>query len=68
MDAIFSPEPLLDFCMHYMRDYRASPHFHRFLLFYLVLVGVTDRAYFEWLICTYGLKDLLLPKANDTTT
>ena len=23
MDAVFSPEPLLDFCMHYMRDYRA---------------------------------------------
>ena len=35
MDAIFSPEPLLDFCMHYMCDYRASPHFHQFLLFHL---------------------------------
>ena len=39
MDAIFSPRPLLDFCMHYMCDYRASPHFYRFLLFYLVKIG-----------------------------
>ena len=39
MDAIFSPEPLLDFCMHYMRDYRASPHRYRFLLFYLAKIG-----------------------------
>ena len=39
MDAIFSPEPLLDFCMHYMRDYCASPHFHRFLLLYLAKIG-----------------------------
>ena len=28
MDAIFSPEPLLDFCMHYMRYYRLSPYLH----------------------------------------
>ena len=39
MDAIFSPEPLLDFCMHYMRDYHASPRFHQFLLFYLAKIG-----------------------------
>ena len=39
MDAIFSPEPLLDFCMHYMRDYRVSPHFYRFLLFYLAKIS-----------------------------
>ena len=39
MDAIFSPEPLLDFCMHYMRDYRASPHFHRYLPFNLAKIG-----------------------------
>ena len=36
---LFSPEPLLDFCMHYMHDYHASPHFHRFLLFYLAKIG-----------------------------
>ena len=39
MEAISSPEPLLDFCMHYMRDYRASPHFRRFLLLYLAKIG-----------------------------
>ena len=36
---LFSPEPLLDFCMHYMHDYHTSPHFHRFLLFYLAKIG-----------------------------
>ena len=40
MDAIFSPEPLPNFCMHYMRDYRASPHFHRFLPPYLTKISV----------------------------
>ena len=39
MDAIFSPETLLDFFMHYMRDYRVSPHRHRFLLFCLAKIG-----------------------------
>ena len=39
MDAVFSPEPLLDFCMHYMHDYHASPHYRRFLLFYLAKIG-----------------------------
>ena len=36
---LFSPEPLLEFCMQYMRDYRTSPHFHRFLLFHLAKIG-----------------------------
>ena len=39
MDAIFSPELLLDFCMHYMHDFCVSTHFHRFLLYYLAKIG-----------------------------
>ena len=36
---LFSPEPLLEFCMQYMRDYHASPHFQQFLLLYLAKIG-----------------------------